>query len=166
MLFAKLALPETYVHFLRHPFWEKALNWIRQMPASLPPGIYPLISDQMFANVHGYATKVREECRYESHRTYIDLQYCIRGGELIEWHPRDDLQPKDEYDPKNDVIHHHPPGAPGGLLRMTPGSLAIFFPPDAHMPKLADGVNPNVHKLVVKAAIALFQTDCLDAARQ
>lgn len=156
MLLAHLESSETFARLLAHPIWEKALAWIRQMPTSQAPGVYPIIGEQMYANVDRYATKPREACRYESHRTYIDLQYCISGGELIEWHCRDTLQSEGEYEPDKDVRFHVSPSQAGGVLQMTPGTFAIFFPPDAHMPQLADGVHPDVWKVVIKVARQLL----------
>jgi len=156
MLCGKLDVLDTYAGFLTHPVWVEALNWLRGMPPDLVPGIHPLRGEQMFANVHGYETQRREACRYESHRRYIDLQYCISGGECIEWESRDSLKPKDEYDAQKDVVHYHPPEHPSGVLRMSPGVFSIFRPDDGHMPKVADGINTAVAKVVIKIEIGLL----------
>ena len=156
MLFAALNNPQTYAPFLGHSVWTEALDWLRRLPAEQATGIHHLRGEKMYANVHGYATQPRDKCRYESHRVYIDLQYCLSGGELIEWHPLDCLQAKDEYDPKKDVLHYHSPASPHGLLRMVPGNFAVFFPQDGHMPKIADGVHPEVAKVVIKIDLGLL----------
>lgn len=156
MLFAKLDSAETYAAFLGHAIWREALDWIRRMQPTQQQGVFEVRAKQMYVNVHGYETLPRENCRFESHRTYIDLQYCISGGEVIEWCPVDVLQPRDEYNGAKDVLHYRAPAVPGGTLRMTPGRFAVFFPPDGHMPKLADGVNPRVEKLVIKIAKELL----------
>ncbi len=156
MLFATLNNPQTYSPFLGHPIWTEALDWLRHLPVEQPAGIHHLRGEKMYANLHGYETQPRDKCRYESHRVYIDLQYCITGGELIEWHPLDRLQSKDEYDPQKDVLHYHSPTSPYGVLRMVPGNFAVFFPQDGHMPKLADGVHPKVTKVVIKIDLGLL----------
>jgi YhcH/YjgK/YiaL family protein len=150
MLCGKLDVLDTYTGVLAHPVWVEALNWLRAMPPGIVPGIHRLRGGSMYANVRGYDTKPREACRYESHRRYIDFQYCISGGECIEWQPLPDLAPKDEYDETKDVVHFYAPEQPAAILRMTPGSFALFFPCDGHMPKVSDGTNSHVNKLVIK----------------
>jgi len=150
MLFGKLDAPGTYVELLRHPIWREALDWIRGMPTDPPIGIQELRGSSMYVNVHGYETEPREKRRYESHRRYVDLQYGIRGGELIDWLPIEELEPSDEYNASKDVRHYRLPSAPGATFWLWPGSFAIFFPGDGHMPKVSDGINARVDKLVIK----------------
>lgn len=150
MLYGRLDLPDTYAMLADHPVWAEALAWLHSLPLGIAPGIHPLRGEAMFANVHGYATKPRAACRYESHRRYIDLQYCIRGAELIEWHPTSHLRASDDYNPTKDVIHYAAPAEPDAKMTLSPGSFAIFFPADGHMPKVATALHPSVEKLVIK----------------
>lgn len=150
MLYGRLDLPDTYAMLAAHPVWAEALAWLHALPTGIAPGIHLLRGDAMFANVHGYATKPRAACRYESHRRYIDLQYCISGGEVIEWHPAGALKATDAYDPLKDVIHYAAPAASDASLCLVPRSFAIFFPSDGHMPKIASRIDTRVDKLVIK----------------
>ncbi len=156
MLCGQLEIPDTYAPFLNHPVWTEALDWLRALPPDAVPGIHPLRGEQMSAHVHGYETRRREDCRFESHRRYLDLQLCLGGGECIEWHPLGSLSPMDAYDARKDVVHHHPPEHPAGVLRMSPGTFAIFRPDDGHRPKIADGIHPAVTKVVIKIEAGLF----------
>lgn len=150
MIYGRLDLEGTYAPLLGQPVWLEAFRWLKAMPPDLAPGIYHLCGDEMFVNVHGYETKARESCRYESHRRYIDLQYCIRGAELLEWHPITALVPIDAYDHVKDVIHYSPPAKPDAQVRLSPGSFAIFFAEDGHMPKVRAEPERTVDKLVFK----------------
>ncbi|HWA24550.1 MAG TPA: YhcH/YjgK/YiaL family protein [Lacunisphaera sp.] len=150
MICGRIDEPADLVGLRRHPVWEEAFAWIQRHAATHPPGIVELRGKQMYVNVHGYETRPRAACRYESHRVYLDLQYCISGGELIEWHPLRQLAAKDEYDGAKDVIHHHSPAQPAATLRMATGNFAIFHATDGHMPKIGDGLNARVDKLVIK----------------
>ena len=156
MLYGKLDILDTHASFLKHSVWDEALNWLRAMPPGIVPGIHQLRGDSMYANVHGYDTKPRAACRYESHRRYIDLQYCLSGGECIEWQPLDSLKPKDDYDGQKDVVHYHSPEHPSAVLRMSSGTFAIFRPEDGHMPKIADGIHAAVAKVVIKIDVCLL----------
>lgn len=141
---------------MSHAIWTEAIEWVRRLPAAQAPGIYHIHGESMYANVHGYETKPREACRFESHRKYIDLQYCISGGECIEWQPLDLLKSNNKYDVQKDVLRHHSPKNPAGILRMSPGTFAVFFPADGHMPKIADGVHAAVAKAVIKIEVGLL----------
>ena len=142
---------------LTHPAWRLAFEWLAACAPGRQPGIHQLDGDRIFVNVHGYETKPRAACRYESHRRYIDLQYCLAGGEVIEWNPLSALAPSDGHDSGKDVRHYRLPLAVGASVRLLPRRYAIFFAADAHMPKIADGDNARVDKAVVKIDRALFE---------
>jgi beta-galactosidase beta subunit len=42
------------------------------------------------------------------------------------------------------------PVPPAFSLPMSPGSFAIFHPSDGHRPKIQNGANQSVYKLVIK----------------
>ncbi len=156
MLYGKLDIPGTYASLLIHPVWIEALGWLSSIPKDLAPGIHRLRGDLMFANAHAYETKSRELCRYEGHRRYVDLQYCVSGGEIIEWQPLSALTPTDDYDPKRDVIHFSSPNSAAAALHVTRGSFAVFFPSDGHRPKIASPEHDRVSKVVIKIDLCLL----------
>ena len=53
--------------------------------ASLPAGRYDIDGDAVFALVQEYETRVPEECRWEAHYMYMDIQYIVEGSEKIGW---------------------------------------------------------------------------------
>ena len=59
------------------------------------------------------------------------------------------------YDAEADLLKWRAPEA-AGFLRMTPGTFCIFYPEDAHMPKLRDAAAARTKKLVVKTRIDLL----------
>ena len=155
MLLANINFPSTYQSFVKHPVWQQALQWIITHADTSPKGIYELQGQDMFVNVHGYKTLPADECRFESHQRYIDLQYCIDGGEKILWCPIVELQQDGDYDSQKDFqFHHH--AQMSSCLNFNKGIFGIFFPDDGHCPKIADGVHRSVHKLVVKINMDLF----------
>jgi len=152
MLYGHLSGSDAYAHLLANPAWKRAFDWLQQATDVTPAGIQQLQGDDIYVNVHGYGTAPREQGRFESHRRYVDLQYCISGGEIIDWCLASDLECDGEYDAEKDVQFYRalPSARPTTALRMAPGSFAIFHPSDAHRPKAQDGVNPGVFKLVIK----------------
>lgn len=157
MLYGNLNAPGTHRYLAAAPALQRALAWLRAMPAGQPEGIVELEGRRMYVNVHGYDTLPREQCVFESHRRYVDLQYCIRGGELIDYCRLDLLPGNRGYDAEKDFIFHEAPPH-FSTLQMEPGDFGVFFPEDAHRPKVRDGRNAAVHKLVVKIELSLFES--------
>ena len=53
--------------------------------ASLPVGSYEIEGDAVFALVQEYNTRSADECRWEAHYTYTDIQYVVAGSEKMGW---------------------------------------------------------------------------------
>lgn len=160
MLLGHLRAYQSYQPLLKHLVWQKALVWLERFdPKSCPEGEHEIQGRDMYAVVRRIQTKPREQCRFESHRDYIDLQYCAAGLERIEWTPSSPvLHPNTKYDREKDVLFYPQPLDPATTLVMSPGTFAIFFLGDAHMPEISCGVeSTTVLKIVIKIAARLFQ---------
>ena len=155
MLYGNLNSQDTYSYLKKHPVWEQAFQWLEGMPKDVKAGIHEVRGRDMFVNVHGYDPLPRSECRYESHRKYLDLQYCISGGELIEWQLSTCLDADGGYDEEKDLQFYKLKESKT-VLHMLPGNFAIFHPSDAHLPKVSDSVNQTVFKLVIKIGLHLL----------
>lgn len=153
MLHASLIDPGTYDTLLVHPAWRRALDWLRALPADIAAGKHEIVGLDMFASVMEYDTVAREEARFESHREHVDLQYAIEGTEGIDWCPRAELQPDGPFG--DDVQFWLPPTAPLTTLVSCPGRFSVFYPGDAHRPKVRIG-SIHVRKLVVKVHTKLL----------
>lgn len=135
----------------KHPALQTAFDWLRAMPASPPDGITELDGPELYVNVHGYDTKPAEQCRWESHRHTIDIQYCIAGGEAIDWTHAGRLDSLNDYDATKEVEHWKGDDALiATRLKMLPGSYVLFVPNEPHRPKVYDGQHPSIRKLVFK----------------
>lgn len=156
MLHASLHDPDTYGPWLAHPAWQRALAWLRALPADAALGTHEIIGQDLFASVQEYATVDRAAARFESHREHVDLQYTIAGEEGIDWCPRAGLTPDGPF--ANDVQFWLPPVTAFTTLRNSPGRFAIFYPGDAHRPKVGIG-SPRVRKLVIKVHLKLLGWD-------
>ncbi len=137
------------------PVTERAVAWIRQLPAKPAEGRYPLAEG--YALILGYATCAPEESRFETHRNYVDLQYTLAGGEGIDWAPRASLANDGDYDAIKDLLFHHA-GPACGRVRKTAGFFSIHTPVDAHRPKIRLEDFDHVFKLVVKIPVGSFAT--------
>lgn len=154
MILANLTDPNLS-RVLSGPVWDQAVRWIREHAATAELGIHELRGKSMFVNVMEYDTLPREECRYESHRRYIDLQYTIRGTEGIDYRNRAELVDDGVYDEDKDLLFHH--GAQAACTLAISGSaFCVLFPEDAHRPKVALGEPGPIRKLVVKIELSLL----------
>jgi biofilm protein TabA len=154
MLHGSLSSPETYALLMGHPIWRQAFEWLQALPANPALGEYELRGRQLFASVQEYSTLARHEARFESHEQHVDLQYTIQGGEGIDWIPRDSLKADGLF--ANDVQFWLPPPEPVTTLAQTAGRFAVFFPVDAHRPKVRLAGHDQVRKLVIKINLGLL----------
>ena len=83
----------------------KGLTFLKENDvASLPVGRYDIDGDAVFALVQEYETHLPEECRWEAHYTYTDIQYVVEGSEKMGWNTLDDIL-KTEDRPEDDVYY-------------------------------------------------------------
>ena len=129
----------------------RALEFLRDTDlAALSLGRHELDGDWLFALVQEYATKPLEQCKWEAHRRYCDVQFVARGIERIGVANIDRMQVETPYDAEKDVSFFR---GDGDFVTVPAGSFAIFAPPDVHMPCLAAGSPVSVLKIVLKAAV-------------
>ena len=105
--------------------------------------------NKLFAKALRLDTRARDACKWESHREYVDLQYILGGGEVIEWAPAAKLVADGAYDEKTDFQFYAPAEA-DALLSMQDGLFAFLFPSDGHKPLVSDGNNRQIHKVIAK----------------
>ncbi len=140
---------------LSGPIWQQAFSWITQYANDLPDGEHAIDGRDMYANIHTAITTPVEIAVFEVHREYIDLHYCLTGGEGIAYSPQGALQEHTPYDKEKDYQLFYP-AEQSSNFTMQPNSFAIFFPGELHMPKVTDGTNETVRKVVVKIKASLL----------
>lgn len=157
MLLSNLHTPARHAALLASPVWTRALEGLARLTPEDPDATLDWMPDQrMFVMVQGYTTEPRESCRFEAHRRYIDIQLMLAGEEIIEIAPLDTLEVDTPFEPDRDVGFFKTPAAPCTQLVLRPGDFAIFFPEDAHMPKVRVSAPCPLRKAVVKIDLSLF----------
>ena len=116
--------------------------------AELEDGTYEILGEMVYAIIERYSGRKVEDGRLEGHRRYIDIQYVISGEESMGWSARSNLVPSDEYKEDKDLEFFD--GEPESIVKVPPGSFAVFLPTDAHLPCIGSG---PIHKVVVKVAV-------------
>jgi biofilm protein TabA len=133
------------------PRLQQAVAYLRSAdPSMIPLGRHELDADRLFALVQEYTTRVRDQCVWEAHRRYIDVQYVVQGVERMGYINIAHAREREPYDPERDVAFFEP-GEDTVTVRA--GMLAIFGPHDVHSPGGAAGTPGPVRKIVIKAEI-------------
>lgn len=101
-----------------------------------------------------YHTRPADEAKWETHVAAIDVQAIIEGEEFMQVADRGQLTVKEDRAREQDAIFYHP-GGPASVLRCGPGSVAVYFPTDAHLGSLAIAGPQLVRKVVVKVPVAV-----------
>lgn len=152
MLTTNLKLAEKY-DYLDEKF-KKAFAFLRDTDLdALPVGNVPIEGDDIYASVQSYVTMPAEECAFESHRAYFDIQYVVEGEEIFGYEPAANLKPSTGYDAEKDLIFYEEPEESGKIL-LKKGDFAIVPPEDGHAPRRMSGKGAcQVKKIVVKVRV-------------
>jgi biofilm protein TabA len=105
-----------------------------------------------FVLEQAYISKNKEDCFFESHKKYIDIQYVFEGEEIMEVEKLSNLQVTTAY--KEDLDYaKYAQSKYSSTLKIRKNELAIFYPQDAHMPCIKINENEKVIKAVFKISV-------------
>jgi len=134
------------------PRIKTALEYLSKTDfSSMQPGRYELDGNNLFVLVQMYDSLPKDQGKWECHRKYIDIQYIAEGAEQIGFTNVGTMKVTTEYNPEKDVAFL---SGDGDYVTLTKGCYGIFFPQDAHQPKIALNNKPGaVKKVVVKIKV-------------
>jgi YhcH/YjgK/YiaL family protein len=115
-------------------------------------GRYEIDGKNIFAIVNEYDTIDTEGEQMESHRKYIDVQYIVKGEELIGHDYLQQQTPSKAYDEETDYMLFAE--KPSFFSKLDQGNFAVFFPTDLHMPNIRVGTPIPVKKVVIKIGVS------------
>ena len=113
-------------------------------------GKFYLKDDMLYAMVNEYETKAENECKLESHKKYIDIQFIVKGRENIGYTIYKGQEPTVPYNSEKDVTFYE---EDVNILTLKEGMFAVFFPDDLHQPGIEVGGKAIVKKVVVKVRV-------------
>ena len=116
---------------------------------SLPSGKHDIEGDTIFALVQEYQTKPLNECKLESHKKYIDIQYVIRGEEMMGVTIQNNQKIIEVNEEKDYTFYE----GNTSLVLVSKGMFTIFFPDDLHQPCVQTESAAEVKKVVIKVMI-------------
>ena len=115
----------------------------------LTPRTIPLSGNNKIL-VQANATKAAEGRSLEAHRKFLDIQYVLKGSEVMGWAPIDALEPDGAWNDAKDC------GMFKGAcecMNIPAGYCYVVFPEDAHMPGSHLDTPAEYVKLVVKLEV-------------
>ena len=124
---------------------QRAVQFLKDNDlAAHEPGKFELDGDKMILQVIDQSK-------------YIDVQFLAAGGpERIGWYPDLGDNEADENlldTPRDICFYKNNPNAREGVIEMQPGSYAMFFPWDVHIPAIQVGEPAKIRKIVIKVAL-------------
>ena len=145
-----------------HPLLREVLRFLKETDlAAHEPGVFDLelMGEKLILQVLDLTTSPREALRPEIHVKNVDIQYLAAGGP--EWAGFDALGCKerpvseDLLSTPRDILFYEDAGDPTeGRLYMEPGTFAMYFPWDVHIPAVAqDWQLRPIRKIVVKVPL-------------
>lgn len=148
MVLAKLTETDRYAAL--HPLFARAFEFLRSPDLkALASGMHEIQGELLFAIVEDCAGRTRAEAKLECHRRYIDIQLVLEGIDEMGWKPLEEcVDPATDYDAARDIRFFN--DAPASWIATPPGSFCLFFPDDAHAPRVSAG---RIRKVVVKIAV-------------
>lgn len=117
--------------------------------SKLEAGKYPVDGDRVFALVQDPTTYSKEQAKWESHNTYIDIQFMLDGEEIIGSQKTEFLKISEPFREGNDIAFYEDNGE-GFFPILKPGSFVVCFPTDAHMPLICPNQPRKIKKVVMK----------------
>lgn len=113
-------------------------------------GRYELDGDNIYYMVQSYDTDP-DKTIAEAHKKYIDIQFMVKGEELIGVAPIECEKRETEVIPENDVWFYECKTEPITLIE---NSFMVLYPNDLHCPGVATNGQPlTCRKVVVKVKV-------------
>ena len=134
-------------YYSLHPDMELAFAFLAEA-ADLEPGRYEL-ENGLFASIYENETRLIKGLPLEAHRDYIDLQYCISGGERMAWAHIQELNMVSE-DAEHDNWFYE---GMSTAVSIRPGMFYIMFPSDGHKAGCHNEFPKHYRKVVVKIPV-------------
>lgn len=141
----------TKYDYLSEKF-KAGYKWLAETDIkALADGAYPIMGDDVIANVQSYTTEPAEKRKFEAHEKYFDIQYVADGCEYFGVCHREGLKVC-EAKPEKDLYFLEEPEA-AGMILLREGDMIVVEPEEAHKPRCSVGEPVKVKKVVVKVKI-------------
>ena len=129
------------------PGIEEAFDAVNALTEYENGKTYPLSDgNRFFVNV--VQTKAPDVA--EAHRKYMDIQYIVKGKEVMGWADLADCKEEVAFNEEKDIGKY---SGPFEYITINEGMCYVAFPEDAHMPGRHLDVPNDLVKVVVKLKV-------------
>lgn len=141
-------LENAHLYYSLNPNLKKGLQYLETTDlVNTKDGKHVIAGNNIYANIQTGLTKDSETTPWEAHRIYTDIQYIIKGAEIMGWSNLSALKLSEEYNEEKDITFGT---AEGSYVTVPEGYFVIFTPQDAHQPMLKIAEKQEVKKVIVK----------------
>jgi len=116
---------------------------------TMEDGRHNIPGTSSYFSIFSYKTKLSDTARWETHHNHMDIHYVIKGKEVVEWIPAENLKDSAEYVEERDV-EFFTDTVKGSRIIVEPGYFALVMPEDAHKPAIALDTPEEGKKAVFK----------------
>ena len=116
-----------------------------------PLGKNIIVENEVFYNVQEYTTKNIENCFFETHKKYLDIQLIVSGEENIGSADNEVLEITNTYNEEKDIEKLQ--GISEIMFKMKEDNFIMFFSGEPHMPSMKVKDNKEVKKVVFKVEV-------------
>lgn len=146
-------LENSSIYFPLNSRFEKAFAFLAENKLEeLIDGRYEIDGEDLFAVVMSYKTHPIEQVEWEAHKKYLDIQYVVKGKEIMGWTPENQLKTLKPYSDEKDVVFFNETTS-WTEANMYDSYFAIVYPSDAHKPGCILREPTIVKKVVVKVRL-------------
>ena len=128
------------------PGLEEAIAAVEAL-TDLTPRTIPLSGNNKILVQAGTTKPVGDS---EAHRKFLDIQYILKGSEVMGWAPVDSLTPTEAFNEAKDKGMY---AGSVDFIRISAGNCYVVYPEDAHMPGVHLDAPTEYTKLVIKLAV-------------
>ena len=129
-----------------------AKDFIKKLNIDIKSGRI-VLSDDIYANIETYTTKMISDGKFEAHNKYIDIQILLSGCELIYYTDKSELSVNVPYDEEKDIAFYSQSVSKYPCIKLDGLNFVMLFPHEAHAPQICDRSPLEVKKVVLKIKI-------------
>ena len=126
---------------------EEAVAAVNALTEFEDKKVYPLSDGNRFFIS---ATTTKAPALAEAHREFLDIQYVVKGKEVVGWADLADCKPEGEFNETKDVGKY---SGEFEYITVPEGICYVVFPEDAHMPGCHLDIPNDFVKVVVKLKV-------------
>lgn len=129
-------------------------KFIKKLSTDIPCGKYK-INETDYANIESYETKSHEDCCFETHEKYADIQILLSGKERLDYASLEGLDIKNAYNAEKDIAFYYNSKPESARIILDGTNFIMLFPQEAHRPQMnfIAEKSQTVKKVVVKIRI-------------